>query len=294
MLALAQVDLVKEALRRAWPRLEIEVRKITTRGDQSEAEARDRKSGRKGLFTTEIEHSLQSGEIDLAVHSAKDLPSDTRAELEIVAALPRGPVQDVLVTKARGDLISLPTGAVVATGSVRRQHQLRWRRPDLRMADLRGNVPTRLAKLQTSDWSGIILARAGLERLGCNPVHDTFDFEGKRFFSQLLPIDEFLPAGGQGIIALQARREAGATRQLLEKVNHPETLICLQSEREFLRLLQGDCTSPIGVHASRLDGITHLRAQIFEAERAAPAAGAVSGPDAEELPAMLLKEIHGR
>ncbi len=292
-LALAQVSLVKQALHAAWPELKIEARTIKTRGDQSDAQPSDRKAGRKGMFTTEIEQALLSGEIRLAVHSAKDLPSEMNADLEIVAALPRAPVQDVLVTKVRADSVLLPTGATVATGSVRRQHQLRWRRPDLRVVDLRGNVPTRLRKLQANDWSGVILARAGLERLGFNPAHATFGFEGNNFFSQLLSIDEFLPAGGQGIIALQIRRDDAATGRLLAKINDPATLICLQTEREFLRLLQGDCDSPVGVHATMKEDVVQLRAQIFEAERAAPAAGAVSGREAEKLPAMLLKEIHG-
>jgi hydroxymethylbilane synthase len=292
-LALAQVDLVKEALRGAWPELQMEVRMIKTRGDQTEAPPSDRKAGRKGMFTTEIEQALQSGEINLAVHSAKDLPSEMNATLEIVAALPRAPVQDVLVTKVRADSVLLPTGALVATGSVRRQHQLRWRRPDLQVVDLRGNVPTRLRKLQANDWSGIILARAGLERLGFNPVHEIFEFEGSIFFSQLLSIDEFLPAGGQGIIALQAHRADPATKRLLEKINNTETLVCLQTEREFLRLLQGDCDSPVGVHCTIKEESIQLRAQIFEAERAAPAAGAVSGREPERLPATLLKKIHG-
>ena len=162
-LALTQARLVETALRRAWPELEVAIEIIRTSGDEGSAPVVDRKAGRKGMFTREIEKELLVRRIDVAVHSAKDLPSERREDLEIVATLPRANTEDVLVKKG-GDL---PQGAIVATGSVRRQHQLRAWRPDLAIVDLRGNVPTRLRKLrENAEWSGIVLARAGLERLG--------------------------------------------------------------------------------------------------------------------------------
>ena len=196
-LALAQARLVEQALRAAWPDLEVTTEIIRTSGDEgarTEAVA-DRKAGRKGMFTREIEKQLLVRRIDLAVHSAKDLPSERMEDLEICAALPRGQTGDVLITKEDLSLTSFPQGATIATGSVRRQHQLRWKRPDLKVVDLHGNVPTRLRKLdENEDWSGIILARAGLERLGLKVKMENLSEE------------DFVPAGGQGVIALQIRR----------------------------------------------------------------------------------------
>ncbi len=161
----------------------------------------DPRAGRKGLFTGEIERALLSREIDVAVHSAKDLPSEATPGLEICAALPRAAVEDVLVMKAGADLATLSAGSTVATGSVRRQHQLRWLRPDLNIHDLRGNVPTRLRKLIANSWDAIILARAGLERLGFDCSRGTISFEGQVLQIFRLPTDQFTPAGGQGIVA---------------------------------------------------------------------------------------------
>ena len=164
-LARAQTETVELALRTAWSDLAIEIKIIKTSGDEaarSMAEPLDRRAGRKGMFTAEIERSLLANEIDLAVHSAKDLPSEETPGLGIAAVLPRAPVEDVLIMKAPGSLVSLRSGAVVATGSVRRAYQLQAKRPDLRIADVRGNVPTRLRKLIESDWDALVLARAGL------------------------------------------------------------------------------------------------------------------------------------
>lgn len=265
-LALAQTRLVEQALRRVWPELEIAVEIIRTSGDESAAPVSDRKAGRKGIFTREIEKALLAQRIDVAVHSAKDLPSAGPARLEVAAALPRAPAEDVLITKSGGGLTTLAAGATIATGSVRRQHQLRWRRPDLQVADLRGNVPTRVRKLRENDsWSGIILARAGLERL---------ELDLQR---EILPLDEFVPAGGQGVIALQIRQDNEPARRLLEEINDRPTLLALRAEREFLRLLEGDCDSPVGVHAIVKGGELHLRAQVFESKTAAPKMGTTSG-----------------
>ncbi len=282
-LALAQVRLVETALHGAWPDLKIAVEIIRTSGDESSKSApaiADRKAGRKGMFTREIEKELLVRRIDVAVHSAKDLPSERLEELAVVATLPRANTEDVLVKK--GD--ALPQGATVATGSVRRQHQLRRWRPDLQIVDLRGNVPTRLRKLRENEaWSGIVLARAGLDRLGLEvPM-------------EILSPNDFVPAGGQGIIALQIRRDDAGARRMLEAVNDRETLLALRAERELLRLLDGDCDSPVGVQA-RLEGATlHLRAQIFETETGAPKTGSATGAsdDPEAVAAALMEKIYG-
>src|SRR4051812_11635116 len=163
-LARAQTLLVEKAIRSAHSSIAVETKIIITHGDN--AKIVDLAAGRKGLFTAEIERALLTGDVDVAVHSAKDLPSQTGREAQVAAVLPRGPINDVLISKHRGGFPSLRNGATVATGSVRRQRQLRWQRADLNVVGLRGNVPTRLRKLAENEWDAIILARAGLERLG--------------------------------------------------------------------------------------------------------------------------------
>ena len=285
-LALAQARLVEQALRAAWPELEVTTEIIRTSGDESvrsEAVA-DRKAGRKGMFTREIEKQLLVRRIDLAVHSAKDLPSERMEDLEICAALPRGQTGDVLITKEGLSLTSFSQGATIATGSVRRQHQLRWKRPDLKVVDLHGNVPTRLRKLdENEDWSGIVLARVGLQRLGLKAKMENLSEE------------DFVPAGGQGVIALQIRRDDERLRRLLRAIGDQPTLLCLRAEREFLRLLEGDCDSPVGVHATMTNEKLRLQAQVFAEGTLAPQAGAVTGESAqpEKLAAALMEKLYG-
>jgi hydroxymethylbilane synthase len=293
-LARRQAFLAEEAIQRANPDLLIETRIITTHGDR--AAVADSRGGLKGLFTARIEQQLLEGNVDVAVHSAKDLPSETNREAEIAAALPRAPVEDVLVSKYPGGFASLPQGASVATASVRRRRQLCWRRPDLNIVALRGNVPTRLRKLAENEWDAVVLARAGLERLGLSPSDGEFRFEAGRFFLEILPREIFLPAGGQGIIALQVRAADSAAKAVLNPVNHRESLLCLQAEREFLRGLMGDCNFPVGVLATIENGTMKLRAQVFTDDSAAPRqAGAEGACDqAKELAEELLRMIGAR
>lgn len=268
-LARRQTSLVEAALRQAWPGLEIATQIISTRGDDREAEPINRRAGRKGLFTAEIERALSAGEIDIAVHSAKDLPSETTPGLEL-RVLPRAAVEDVLIRKTAGGLASLRPNAIVATGSVRRWHQLQRQCPDLEVIELRGNVPTRLHKLVTNDWDAIVLARAGLDRLGYDLVSGRFDFEGTPLFAEILSRDEFVPAGGQGVIAMQLRSDDEKAKAIADQVSDANTLLCLRAEREFLRLLQGDCDSPVGVLATIENDAMTLSAQVFEPEKDAP------------------------
>ncbi|HSV61910.1 MAG TPA: hydroxymethylbilane synthase, partial [Chthoniobacterales bacterium] len=255
-LARTQTAMAIDALKKAWPDLEIATKIISTRGDARTAEPLNPRAGRKGLFTGEIERALVAREIDVAVHSAKDLPSEMTAGTELGAVLPRASVEDVLVSKTS-------RAGPIATGSVRRQHQLRWKVPGIEVVDLRGNVPTRLRKFVENDWRGIVLARAGLERLGYNLTGGSFEFEGASLRAEILSLLDFLPAGGQGIVALQIRREDEITRSIMRAVNHAETFSCLEAEREFLRLLQGDCNSPVGVLATINGSTMIMRAQIF-------------------------------
>ena len=289
-LARAQTLLVEKAIRQAHPGIGIETTVIATPGDKTKG--LDPRSGRKGLFTAEIERALLAGDVDIAVHSAKDLPSETSPGLEIAAVLARAAMDDVLVSKHPGDLASLQQGATVATGSVRRQHQLLWKRADLHIIDLRGNVPTRLRKLAGNEWDAIVLARAGLERLGLS-LNAEISFEGRRFFLDILSHEIFLPAGGQGIIAVQVRNDDQRTNAIIDLINHRETLLCLQAEREFLRGLQGDCNCPVGVIAKIENGKMKMRAQVFLQGSAAPRQNDVEGEadDGKRIAAELLNGL---
>ncbi len=265
-LALAQTQLVEKALRAVRPELRIERKIIATTGDRTKIV--DGKAGWKGLFTAEIERALVAGDVDLAVHSAKDLPSQPSEKVKVAAVLPRGPINDVLISKHPGGLTGVPRGATVATSSVRRKHQLLWKRPDLDVIDLRGNVPTRLRKLAENDWAAIVLARAGLKRLGVSPGG---------FSVEILPEEVFLPAGGQGIIAIQIRSDDEDATRAVDPVNDSQTMFCLRAEREFLRLLNVDCNAPVGVLARIDKGIMNVRGQFFSDGSAAPREAEVEG-----------------
>jgi hydroxymethylbilane synthase len=290
-LARAQTLLVEKAIQSVHPNVTIETKIIATRGDN--AKVVDLNAGRKGLFTAEIERALLARQVDIAVHSAKDLPSETSPGAHIAAVLPRAPVNDALICKHSGGLTALPSGATVATGSIRRQRQLHWKRPDLKVVDLRGNVPTRLRKLAENEWDGIVLAHAGLERLGVSVTRNEIRFEGTKFFLEVLPREIFLPAGGQGIIALQIRADDQSIKGLLESVSDRETLLCVQAEREFLSRLHGDCNFPVGVEATISNGKMKLRAQVFKGESSSPRQAEVQGAydEGDQLAAELLQKI---
>jgi len=314
-LARAQAHLVEKAIQAARPDLKIENKIIVTKGDKGgvtfqaadhegpqtansphdESAVADLRHGRKGLFTAEIERALLAKDVDVAVHSAKDLPSEMSPGAEIAAVLPRAPTDDVLALRHRGGLAALQEGATIATGSVRRRHQLLWKWPNLKIVDLRGNVPTRLRKLGENDWDAIVLARAGLERLGLSPTQGEINFEDQKFFLEVLPREIFLSAGGQGIIAMQIRADDEKIRAIVDLVNDRETLLCLRAEREFLRLLHGDCNSPVGVLATVKDGVIKLRGQLFDQGLSAPREGEVAGEceDGKGLAAQLLRRING-
>jgi hydroxymethylbilane synthase len=277
-LALAQTRMVKEALARTRPSLKIATKIIRTRGDH------DRTAGRKGIFTVELERALMEKRIDVAVHSAKDLPSEIEGALTITAVLTRGAVEDLLLRKRAA---RTPV-ATIATGSVRRQRQARWSNPAARVVGLRGNVPTRLRKFIESDWDAIILARAGLERLGFMPPE--FEFQGQKLFAEILPPENFVSAGGQGVIALQTRAADLVACQIVSSIDDKETHLCLRAEREFLRLLQGDCDLPVGVHARFMNGEMELHAQVF-ADAPAPKMASGRGNDPEELAGAVFRKL---
>jgi hydroxymethylbilane synthase len=277
-LALAQTRMVKEALARTRPSLKIATEIVRTGGDY------DLRAGRKGIFTAELERALMEKRIDVAVHSAKDLPCEIEDGLTIAAVLPRGAVEDLLLRKS---LAPIPVTSI-ATGSVRRQRQARWTNPATRVVALRGNVPTRLRKFIESDWDAIILARAGLERLGFMPPE--FEFQGQKFFAEILPQENFVSAGGQGVIALQTRAADFVTCEIVSSIDDKETHLCLRAEREFLRLLQGDCDLPVGVHARFMNGELELRAQLFD-DAPAPKMASGQGNDPEELAGAVFRKL---
>src|SRR5437016_8808556 len=294
-LARAQARMVEKALHEKWPELTIETKIIRTSGDEPHSQAGNLRHGRKGLFTAAIEKALLARDVDLAVHSAKDLPSKLTRGTEIAAVLPRALMDDVLVSKRAGGLAALEKKATIATGSVRRKHQLAWKHPGPAIVDLRGNVPTRLRKFAENDWQAIVLARAGLERLGLSLAQNEINFEDSQFFLEVLPSEIFLPAGGQGIIALQIRVGDESAKAIIDPVNDRETLLCLRAEREFLRLLHGDCNSPVGVLAKIDNGKMKLRAQVFDQGLAVPRESKVEGEcaEGERLAVQLLRQING-
>jgi hydroxymethylbilane synthase len=294
-LARAQANLVESAIQGTRSDLKIEVKIIVTRGDEPRTQVRDLDQGRKGLFTAEIERALLARDVDVAVHSAKDLPSETNPGAEIAAVLRRAPTDDVLVSKHRGGLAALQKSSTIATGSVRRKHQLLWTCPHLKIVDLRGNVPTRLRKLAENHWDAIVLARAGLERLRLSAMQGKINFEDRTLFVEVLPREKFLSAGGQGIIAMQIRAGDRKARAIVDLINDRETLLCLRAEREFLRLLHGDCNSPVGVLATVKNAKMKLRGQLFDQGVSAPREGEVEGgfEDGEGLAAHLLRRING-
>jgi hydroxymethylbilane synthase len=200
--------------------------------------------GGKGLFTKEIEQALIDGAIDLAVHSSKDMPTALPPGLDLVACLPREDVRDAFISRKAASLAELPQGAVVGTASLRRQAMVKRLRPDISVVTFRGNVDTRLKKLDDGVVDATLLAFAGLKRLGREAAA-----------TAVLEIDQFLPAVGQGAVGIEARSADSRTRDLLARINHAETLAAVQTERAFLAVLDGSCRTPIAGHARIVGGI---------------------------------------
>jgi hydroxymethylbilane synthase len=240
-LALWQAEHVAARLRAAHPGLAVELLPMTTRGDQIQDRALATLGG-KGLFLKELEHALGDGRADLAVHSLKDVPANLEPGFALAAILDRADAADALVGAAGLDLAALPAGARVGSSSLRRQAQLRAARPDLQLLDLRGNVNTRLARLDAGDYDAIVLACAGLDRLGLSA----------RIGARLAPPD-WLPGVGQGAITIEVRAGDAAVATLMTPLHHADTACCVAAERALNRTLAGDCTVPIGAWA-RLDG----------------------------------------
>jgi hydroxymethylbilane synthase len=248
-LALRQVEIVAAALRIAHPGLRLNVREIKTEGDRTSAPLSE--IGGLGVFTKAIEDALLAGEIDIAVHSLKDLPADVPEGL-ILAAIPeRGDPRDALVTPEGLRLDDLARGARIGTGAGRRAVHLLELRRDVEPADIRGNVDTRIRKVLEGEYDGAVLAMAGLARLG---------LEARA--SQVFSIDEMLPAVGQGALAVEARTDDDETVNMVVAVDDADTRAAVEAERAYLRRLGGGCRLPVGAYASIDHGELWLRGMI--------------------------------
>ena len=261
-LALWQADHIAECLRKEYPALQVEKKLVTTKGDRI-LDVPLAKIGGKGLFTKELEEEMLSGRIDIAVHSLKDMPASMPCGLTLAAVTEREDASDAFVSKDYDSLAALPEGACLGTSSLRRRAQLLHVRPDLHIKTLRGNVETRLRKMQAGEFSAIVLACAGLKRLGL-----------AQHITEVLPVSICLPAVGQGALAIETRADDAEMISLLEFLNDKPTGLAAQAERAFLARVEGGCQVPVGVYAraehgllsveaviASLDGRTLLRAQ---------------------------------
>ncbi|MCZ8259646.1 MAG: hydroxymethylbilane synthase [Beijerinckiaceae bacterium] len=242
-LALAQARMTREALIAVAGLVDAAIRTeiISTTGDQTQDRPLSEIGG-KGLFTKEIDIAQLEGRVDIAVHSAKDLPTLLPEGLEIAGCLPREDCRDAVIAPRHGTLANLPQGARVGTVSLRRQALIRRMRPDLRVEALRGNVGTRLEKARTGEFDAVILAMAGLKRLGLDGA-----------VTEVLERTEFIPAVGQGAVALVTRVGDARVRRVVDAITHGQTGIELAAERAFLTVLDGSCRTPIGGNAT-VDG----------------------------------------
>jgi hydroxymethylbilane synthase len=246
-LALWQAEHVAALLREAHPGLEVSLVKIVTQGDRIQDRPLSQIGG-KGLFIKELEVAMLAGEADIAVHSMKDVPAALPEGFTLGAVLPRADARDAFLSHRYASLADLPMGACVGTSSQRRQSLLRARRPDLSILPLRGNVDTRLRKLDEGEFDAIILAAAGLTRLGLAAR-----------ITEYLDTTLSLPAIGQGIVGIECREDA-AVLALLKPLNDPITRLCLDAERAVGARLEGSCTSPIAAYATWAADTLSLRA----------------------------------
>ncbi|MCL0051078.1 hydroxymethylbilane synthase [Thermodesulfovibrionales bacterium] len=242
-LALWQAEWVRSELKRTHPGIDIGLDKIKTTGDKI-LDVPLSKVGGKGLFVKEIEEALLSGRIDIAVHSMKDVPADLQEGLRIAAVCEREDPRDAFITKVENGrqrvekFMDLPSGAIVGTSSLRRSCQLLNIRPDLKIKQLRGNLDTRLRRLDEGQFDAIILAAAGVKRLRLTEM-----------IAEILPIGVSLPAINQGAIGVECRAGDIFANKLVALLNHPETSTCVKAERAFLQRLQGGCQAPIAAYA---------------------------------------------
>jgi len=276
-LALAQSGMMARALEARWPGLSVELVPLVTTGDVVTGDLAE--VGGKGLFTQELEAGLLDGSLDLAVHSMKDLPVRLPEGLVVAAHPERADPRDVLVSESAGGLDGLPAGAVVLTGALRRRAQILMRRPDLQVEPIRGNVDTRLRKWRESGAGGVVLAGAGLARLGLTdlPVHP-------------IPTGVLIPAPTQGTLALEVRA-GGLAEPFVAALDHAPTARAAAAERQVVAAFGADCTLPLGAWAHEEDGWLHLVALLATPDGVHTARGAASGSDPESVAAACVEAM---
>jgi len=285
-LALAQARMVRQALAAAhgFDPEQVAIEVIRTSGDRIQ----DRPLadvGGKGLFTKEIEEALAAGMIDFAVHSSKDMPTVLPPGLVLSAFMEREDPRDVFISRKAKSIAELPRGATVGTASLRRQAMMKRKRPDLTIVPLRGNVETRLRKLDDGVADATLLALAGLKRLGLTDAA-----------TAVLDVNEFLPAVGQGAIGIETRADDARTRELLAAIDHADTFSALAAERAFLAVLDGSCRTPIGGHATIFAGRLSFRGMVVKPDGSEAFETTREGDvrDAEKLGADAGGELKGR
>jgi hydroxymethylbilane synthase len=268
-LAMWQAEHVAAALRKAHPGLQVEIVGMTTQGDKI-LDTPLAKIGGKGLFVKELEQGMLQGDADIAVHSMKDVPVALPDGLHLAVIMQREDPRDAYVSNRHAGLAALPEGARVGTSSLRRQCQLSDRRPDLEILPLRGNVNTRLRKLDDGEYDAIILASAGLKRLG-------FAERIRDFIS----LEDSLPAIGQGAVGIECRVDDERINALLAPLHHAHTAACVSAERAMNARLEGGCQVPIGGHATLTDGELHLRGLVGTVDGSEIVRAEIRGPEAE-------------
>jgi len=281
-LALWQAEHVKQRLEALHPGLRIELLPITTRGDELIDQRLDQAGG-KGLFVKELENALADGRADIAVHSMKDVPADVPAGFELAVILAREDARDAFVSNRYASLESLPTGAVVGTSSLRRSAQILERYPALEMRLLRGNVETRIAKLDRGDYDAVVLAVAGLTRLGL----------ASRIRTQLA-LELSLPAPGQGALGIETLADRLELRSLLAPLADRSTALCVRAERAVSRELGGSCTIPLAAYAEAQGARLRLRALVASIDGRRVARAQAEGDDPEILGAKVAGVLRQR
>ena len=283
-LALWQAEYVRSQLLSLHPDLEVELVSMSTQGDKI-LDTPLAKIGGKGLFVKELEQGMLEGSADIAVHSMKDVPVEFPTGLELAVICPREDPRDAFVSNSYMGLDELPNGARVGTSSLRRQCQIRAQRPDLEILDLRGNVNTRLSKLDASEYDAIILAAAGLKRLEMTD----------RITAYLAP-EISLPAIGQGAVGIECRSDDSRVKALIAPLNDPDTWTRVQAERAMNARLQGGCQVPIAGYAELAHGVLLLRGLVGEVDGSEIIRGEIAGPpaDAIELGEVLAEDLLSR
>jgi hydroxymethylbilane synthase len=254
LLAMVQTNIVKDKLQALYPELEVEIVSMTTEGDQK-LDSSLAKIGGKGLFIKELEKALLEDRADIAVHSMKDMPAELPEGLRIVSILEREDPRDAFVSNNFKKLKDLPQGAVIGTSSLRRQTQLQAVRPDLEIKLLRGNVQTRLRKLDEGQYDAILLAVAGLNRLGL-----------EERIAEKLSLDVFIPAVGQAAIGIECRIKDKETKKLLRRLSDKETETCVMAERVVSQVLGASCSTPLGVFTETTEEGLQMKAFLADAE----------------------------